>query len=67
MMSMRKKTAATIRSILWILVGMPALNLVVRFIYTACGLNLPTILSIPDFIVFMVAMAAFLPTSLRIT
>jgi len=55
-MSMRKKTAAALRSTIWILVGLPALNLVSRFIFNACGFKLPTILSLPDFIVFMVAM-----------
>jgi len=68
MMSMRKKTAAAIRSTVWILVGLPALNLVTRFIFNACGLKLPTILSLPNFIFFMVVMgglSAYLITNAK--
>jgi len=56
---MRKKSAAALRSAIWILIGMPALNLVVRFIYEAFGHNPPTFFSLPNYIVFMVAMGGF--------
>ena len=53
---MRKKTRAALASTLWILVGMPVLDLVLRFIFKACGIDPPMILSIPNFIFLMIAM-----------